>query len=174
MKGNLDTFRLEEILQLIASQRKDGVLRLSSSDRHATFVFEDGRILNALFLAVEESVVVGIEPDEIAEGVGFEEAEILSEVGATAEIDQIGRVGEIDRRPENNRPAVRAVVFVIGIGRDSRLVRPGERSLRSRAARITRERGDSNLISSRDQIVEQVGPTAGRGRRRDDRSVSVK
>jgi hypothetical protein len=46
LKGNLDTFRLEEILQLIASQRKTGVLRLGSADRRAMLVFEEGRIVS--------------------------------------------------------------------------------------------------------------------------------
>jgi hypothetical protein len=46
LKGNLDTFRLEEILQLIASQRKTGVLRLGAGDRRAMLVFEEGRIVS--------------------------------------------------------------------------------------------------------------------------------
>ena len=46
LKGNLDTFRLEEILQLIASQRKTGVLRLGPADRRAMLVFEEGRIVS--------------------------------------------------------------------------------------------------------------------------------
>ncbi|MBI5835829.1 MAG: DUF4388 domain-containing protein [Candidatus Eisenbacteria bacterium] len=46
LKGNLDTFRLEEILQLIASQGKTGVLRLGSGDRRAMLVFEEGRIVS--------------------------------------------------------------------------------------------------------------------------------
>ncbi|HVP38783.1 MAG TPA: DUF4388 domain-containing protein [Candidatus Saccharimonadales bacterium] len=46
LKGNLDTFRLEEILQLIASQRKTGVLRLGLGDRRAILVFEEGRIVS--------------------------------------------------------------------------------------------------------------------------------
>lgn len=44
LKGNLETFRLEEILQLIASQGKTGVLRLSRGDLRFALLFEEGRI----------------------------------------------------------------------------------------------------------------------------------
>ena len=46
LKGNLETFRLEEILQLIASQRKTGVLKLSSGERGAALCFEEGRVVS--------------------------------------------------------------------------------------------------------------------------------
>jgi hypothetical protein len=46
LKGNLETFRLEEILQLIASQRKTGVLKLNRGDVRFALVFEEGRVIS--------------------------------------------------------------------------------------------------------------------------------
>lgn len=46
LQGNLETFSLPEILQLIAVQQKSGVLRLTSGDDVAVIFFEGGRIVS--------------------------------------------------------------------------------------------------------------------------------
>lgn len=46
LQGNLATFSLPEILQLIAVQQKSGVLRLVSGDDVAVIFFESGRIVS--------------------------------------------------------------------------------------------------------------------------------
>ena len=46
LQGNLETFSLPEILQLIAVQQKSGVLRLTSGDDVAVIFFEAGRIVS--------------------------------------------------------------------------------------------------------------------------------
>jgi hypothetical protein len=46
LQGNLETFSLPEILQLIAVQQKSGVLKLTSGDDVAVIFFEAGRIVS--------------------------------------------------------------------------------------------------------------------------------
>jgi hypothetical protein len=46
LQGNLETFSLPEILQLIAVQQKSGVLKLTSGDDVAVVFFEAGRIVS--------------------------------------------------------------------------------------------------------------------------------
>ncbi|HET9952397.1 MAG TPA: DUF4388 domain-containing protein [Candidatus Eisenbacteria bacterium] len=46
LQGNLETFSLPEILQLIAVQQKSGVLRLTAGDDVAVIFFEGGRIVS--------------------------------------------------------------------------------------------------------------------------------
>jgi hypothetical protein len=46
LQGNLEDFSLAEILQLIALQRKSGVLKLTSDEAHAVLFFEKGNIVS--------------------------------------------------------------------------------------------------------------------------------
>ncbi len=87
LKGNLETFRLEEILQLIASQRKTGVLRLSKGDLRFAVLFEEGRITST-------HEPLSRDPS------GLELA--LERMGKLSGV-QLGRVGEI-RRTEGADP----------------------------------------------------------------------
>ncbi len=46
LEGNLSSFGLEEILQLIAVQQKTGMLSVTASDRSSVLFFRDGKIIS--------------------------------------------------------------------------------------------------------------------------------
>ncbi|MGH7947603.1 MAG: DUF4388 domain-containing protein, partial [Candidatus Binataceae bacterium] len=46
LEGNLTSFKIEEILQLIAVQQKTGMLSVAASDKSAVLFFHDGKIIS--------------------------------------------------------------------------------------------------------------------------------
>lgn len=46
MEGNLNSFKIEEILQLIAVQQKTGMLSAAANDKSAVLFFRDGKIIS--------------------------------------------------------------------------------------------------------------------------------
>ncbi len=46
MEGNLNSFKIEEILQLIAVQQKTGMLSVAAHDKSAVLFFRDGKIIS--------------------------------------------------------------------------------------------------------------------------------
>ncbi len=91
MRGELGTFSMAEILQLIGTQEKSGVLRVKSNGKSAVLFFESGKVISArerrqgirdpFLFYLHENAAIGLEDlnkvMEIRQGDGGDTVDIL-------------------------------------------------------------------------------------------------
>jgi len=62
LEGNISEFSLPEILQLLSSQRKTGVLQLEQEGDTAAFDFDEGRITGGFYRKKDRQEFLGCYP----------------------------------------------------------------------------------------------------------------
>jgi len=116
MKGELGTFSVAEILQLIGMQEKSGVLRVRSKGKAAVLFFESGKVVSArdrrqgtrdpFLFYLQENGAIGLEQFnqviEAKQNDGGDTIEILLNLGLVDQQQLVGLLSEYARQTLEN------------------------------------------------------------------------